>query len=395
MGKVGIVIVVFLVLAVALVIGAMLGCYTSGGRLGNIGQVFEPPFGGNRVVRILMLGEDNTGLSGDRRGLSDTIMLISIDLDAKHLAALSIPRDTRIDLSTYGYGMCKINAAHVYGGPAMTEMVVEQLIGIRPDYYIKTNIEGFKSLVDTLGGVEIYVEKDMHYRDRHGGLYINLKKGRQLLDGEKAMQYVRFRHDVMGDITRIERQQKFMKALSEKALAAQNIPKLPYTIRAVMKNVKTDMTPKDAVCLATFVSQLDMSRVKTGMLPGAPQNIDGVSYWIADPPERITEVVQELFFPPTPGLPTIEVLNGSGIDGAAQQVAAALRQQGYDVVSVGNAGSYDHTSTDVVSHNETQGADQVAAILGSSIVEYKKDPSAKADITVIVGKNCALISPIN
>ena len=298
MTRVGAVFTILLSLAVATGIGALLGYYFPGiSFIRRVQEVYEPPFGGKTIVRILVLGEDNTGGTKSKpRGLSDTIMLVSIDTSTNRIAALSIPRDTRVDLDGYG-GQCKINASHVFGGPTLTEMAVEQLVGIKADYYIKTNVEGFKRSVDILGGVEMDVEKDMRYRDRRGGLYINLRKGPQLLDGEKAMQYVRFRHDVMGDITRIQRQQKFLKALAQKALSPVNLPKLPRIIRTIRSNVKTDLTLRDMLELAKLSRKADINQVRMETLPGVPQNIGGASYWICDPGQT-AQVVQDLFFTP-------------------------------------------------------------------------------------------------
>ena len=389
MGSFGVVLLILFALLAAVGIGALLGYYTSGGGLGGVRKVFEPPFDGRRTVRILMLGEDNTGLAEDRRGLSDTIILTSVDLDNKHVAAISIPRDTRVDLGEYG--TCKINAAHVHGGPMLTAQVVGELTGVQPDYYVKTNIEGFKELVDILGGVQIYVEKNMNYDDNWGKLHIHLKKGMQRLDGEKAMQYVRFRHDTFGDITRIQRQQKFLKALAEKALAPENLPKLPRTIRAVLRNVDTNLGPRDAISLARFFSKLDMERVKTETIPGVPETIGGASYWIADP-VATAEIVKQLFFPPMPALPTVEVLNGSGIVGAAQKVGNALSQHGYDVLYIENADSNKYTSSEVIVHNpEALDIEQIADIMNTDTIKKEENPSAKADVTVIVGKDCLII----
>ena len=391
MGKVGFVLLVFFVLAVAVAAGALLGYYTSGTFIGHgLRQAFGPPFGGKKLVRILMLGEDNTGCNKSKPlGLSDTIILVSINFETKHVAAVSIPRDTRVDLDSYG-GVRKINAAHALGGPALTEMAVEDLIDVRPDYYIKTNVEGFAQSVDILGGVEIDVEKDMRYRDRRGGLYINLKKGRQLLDGDKAMQYVRFRHDAMGDIARIERQQTFLKALAGKALSPGNFPRLPRLMMSILRNVETDLTPHDALYLAKFARDINLDQVEMAMLPGVPQTIGGISYWIADY-EKTAQVVRELFFPElVVRLPKVEVLNGSGMNGAAQRVADTLRQQGYEITAVGDADSSSYDSSQVICHSSnTQYAYQIASIVNSSTVRQEYDPASKADVTVIVGKNCA------
>lgn len=383
------ILIVLAVMAVAVVIGAFLGFHTAGVRFtGSISEVFSPPFGGKKIVRILVLGEDDTGgRKAKPRGLSDTIILASIDIETKHMAALSIPRDTQVDLDGYG-GVCKINAAHVYGGPTLAALAVEQLVGVKPDYYLKTNVPGFKKSVDILGGIDLYVEKNMRYTDRWGGLYINLKKGYQHLDGDKAMQYVRFRHDALGDIARIERQQKFMKALAKKALSPSKLPKLPRVVAEIQKNVQTDMTARDMVFLARYLGRLDFNNVRMEMLPGAPQNIRGISYWIPDQ-ARIAEAVQELFFPQlVVHLPKVEVLNGSGIAGAAQQVAAALRERGYEVTSVGNAESFDYASSEIITHTaDVQDVNQIASIVNSSSVRHQDNSTAKADVTIIIGKD--------
>ncbi|HUV05576.1 MAG TPA: LCP family protein [Armatimonadota bacterium] len=392
MGKVGFAILVFFVLVVSAGAGALLGYLTAGTFIGHgFRQALQPPFGGRKLVRILILGEDNTGRSKSKpMGLSDTVILASINFETKHVAALSIPRDTKVDLDGYG-GVRKINAAHALGGPALAGIAVGSIVGVKPEYYVKTNVEGFAHSVDILGGVVIDVEKDMRYRDRRGGLYINLKKGRQLLDGDKAMQYVRFRHDAMGDIARIERQQKFLKALAAKALAPENFPKLPRLMASILKNVETDLTPRDAVYLAKFVRKVDLDRVQMAMLPGVPQTIGGASYWIADT-EKAAQVVRELFFPETVvRLPKVEVLNGSGMNGAGQRVADILRQHGYEITSVGNADSGSYASSQVICHSSNvQYANQIAGIVNSSTVKQEYDPSVKADVTVIVGRNCAL-----
>jgi polyisoprenyl-teichoic acid--peptidoglycan teichoic acid transferase len=393
MSRIGWVVVMLLVMCVSAGIGMFLGVHFPGINLGlGITHVFQPPFEGKKTVYILTLGEDDTGIRHQKtkvHGLSDTIMLVSIDMETKRVAALSIPRDTRIDLDGYG-GQCKINASHVRGGPMLTCLAVERLVGIRPDYYIKTNLEGFRKCVDILGGVEIDVEKNMHYTDTWGGLYIDLKKGRQLLNGEKAMQYVRFRHDAMGDITRIERQQKFLKVLAKKAVSPGNLPRLPRIMSALMTNVETNLTLKDLIFMAELAKETDMSQVKTATLPGAPQMIGGASYWIANA-EETAKIVQELFYPPLPSLPKVEVLNGSGIAGSAQKVAEELQHRGYEVVSVGNADSFDYASSEVISRKtDPQMAKQIAGIINTSVIRQESSEDARPGVTVIVGKDCQL-----
>lgn len=386
MGRVGTVILVIVSLIAAGSLGSFLGFYLSKGSMNfRVSEIFDRPFDGAPVVRILVLGEDNTGVKNGR-GLSDTIILASIDFNANRVAAISIPRDTRVDLDGGGRNG-KINAGYVSGGPAATCLLVSELTGVRPDYYVVTNIEGFKGTVDAVGGVEIDVDKNMRYSDRRGGLFINLKKGLQILDGDKAMQYVRFRHDTMGDITRIQRQQKFLKALASKAAEPANLPRLPGIMDAVLKNVRTDMSPKDMLHLAKFASKLDLSAVEMATLPGVPDTIGGVSYWVVDRAET-AQVVQDLFYPPNGRLPTVEVLNGSGISGAAAKVAEMLREKGYSVKAVGNAETFDFVSCEIICHDDSEdGARELAAMLNSKTIKLQPDESAPADVTIIVGRD--------
>jgi len=141
--------------------------------------------------------------------------------------------------------------------------------------------------------VEIDIEKDMHYVDRKQRLYIHLKKGYRLLDGKKAMQYVRFRHDPLGDLGRIQRQQKFLKALAAKMFQWQEVDRLPELTRQIMEQLETDMTTREVLHLARFGKDLPPERIFTAVLPGQPQNIDGVSYYIPDE-TRVTHALDEL-----------------------------------------------------------------------------------------------------
>lgn len=388
-----VVLIVVLVLAAAAGIGVFVGHYTTRYELGaTIREVFEQPFDGKRSVYILMLGEDNSQVRNKQpsRGLCDTIILMRVDLANKRVAALSIPRDTRVNLS--GYYPMKINATHVVSGPVLTQMAVRQLVGIQPDYYVKTGIDGFIKTVDILGGVEFDVERNMKYTDRWGGLYIDLKKGRQMLDGDKAAQYVRFRHDAMGDLNRIQRQQAFLKALAKKALSPVNLPKLPRIMEAVLENMESDLTVKEAIYLAKLASEIDMDEVKTAMLPGEPRDIGGISYWIASP-RQTAGVVDDLFFP-RPQLPSVEVLNGTGVPGTAHRVAEMLKEHGYEIAAVGNAESFDCTRTEIIGHKEqAQGEDQIASILSVGHVKRNEESSSSADVTVIIGKDYVLAHP--
>lgn len=265
--------------------GAMLGYNQYARKPVTIQELVTPAYKGMPRIHILALGVDQES------GNTDTIIVATVDFEKKAVYALSIPRDTRADIP--GHRTFKINAAYAWGGLETAKQAVENLLGIPIDRVVLVRLEGFKRIVDLLGGVEIDIEKDMHYVDRKQKLYIHLKKGYRLLDGEKAMQYVRFRHDPLGDLGRIQRQQKFLKALATRMFQWQEIDKLPELTRQIMEQIETDMTTREVLHLARFGKDLPPERIFMGVLPGQPQNMNGLSYYIPDE-TRVTHALDEL-----------------------------------------------------------------------------------------------------
>jgi len=368
-------------------------------------QLAQPPFGGREFIRILAIGEDNTAKRNKNgRGLSDTIMVAAVDLRNKTVRAVSIPRDTRVDIP--GHGIQKINAAHVFGGPDLVRRMAEQLLGVTIDYYVRTDIDGLKNIVDSVGGVGIEIEKDMNYTDRRGGLRIHLRKGYRHLNGDQALQYVRFRHDAWGDVGyemvdgkkvatgRIVRQQKFLRALARQMMQVQNLPKLPSLVAEMYDKgyVETDMSLVDIKALVKIARDILPEDMAMETVPGMPQNIGGVSYWIPDPEATKEVVAQMLEWNPTPSAASlsVEVLNGSGVDGIASRVAERLEAMGYKVVSTGNAPSYDYDRCAVICRGgvNTQ-VRELAKIFSCAEVKEasgRTNPGSP-DVTVIVGKD--------
>lgn len=371
----------------------------------GIRQLVQRPFGGRTLVRVIAIGEDNTSKgSKSVRGLSDTIMVAAIDLENKSIKAVSIPRDTRVSIP--GHGTQKINSAHVFGGPELTKQVSEQLLGVTIDYYIKTNIDGLEGIVDSIGGVGIEIEKDMHYTDRRGGLKIRLKKGYRHLDGNQALQYVRFRHDRFGDVGyeivdgkrvaagRVVRQQKFSRALARHMLQMQNLPKLPSLVAEMYEKdyVETDMSLRDMKEMIQIARDVLPEDMEMDTVPGEPQTIGGGSYWIADLEETARVVARLLEFRPQAESTAfdVEVLNGSGVEGRAHKIADALQSMGYQVVSVGNADRFDYERSRIICRNGvTPGVKQLAQVIScTEITETANGAAAPAEVTVIVGKDC-------
>ena len=186
---------------------------------------------------------------------------------------MSIPRDTMINES---WDIKKINSVYARTGSSISALSnrIKKLVGFKPDFYVKVDLSMFVELVDLVGGVEFDVPQDMNYKDPYQDLYINLKKGVQTLDGDKAMQLVRFRGYADGDIGRVKVQQDFLKALVKECLSLKHWGKIKAYIDLALDNVETDLDFGSVVWFASNVMglnkapMLDMSNVNTCTIPG-------------------------------------------------------------------------------------------------------------------------------
>ncbi|HEY9632815.1 MAG TPA: LCP family protein [Coleofasciculaceae cyanobacterium] len=237
-------------------------------------------------VRNAPLNSQNLGYEAQVNsfdGLSDVMLLLRFDPETEKMTVLSIPRDTRVTMD--GYGTIKINSANVNGGPAASARLVSQMLnGVQIDRYVRVNVGGVQKLVDALGGVNVNVPKNMKYKDDAQHLYINLKKGRQHLDGEQTLQLLRFRHDENGDIGRIERQQMVMRALIEQTINPVTLGRFPQILSVVQSHLDTNLNVEELFALAGFAVKTDRSKVQMLMMPGYASS-DGrqnVSYWLPD-----------------------------------------------------------------------------------------------------------------
>lgn len=251
-----------------------------------------PPIVEGQRLNVLLLGID--ARRGETMARTDSIILASVDPKSKQMSLLSIPRDTRVNIPKHGWD--KINSATVYGGPQLSMKVVSELLGIPVKYYVLTNFSGFKDIVDALGGVTLDVEQNMYHEDEtDGGIYeINLRKGVQRLDGDKALQYVRYRDYDLGDIDRTKYQQKFLVALAKEMLQPSTITRLPKLVPEINRYVKTNLSVGDLVTMSSAARHLGDGNIVCQTLPGRPLDINGGSYWGVDPAEA-RQMVTNLF----------------------------------------------------------------------------------------------------
>jgi LCP family protein required for cell wall assembly len=242
----------------------------------------------------------NLLMVGINQGLTDVIMVASLDLENKRVDLISVPRDTHYPRKGKSLGGQKINAVHRDEGiPGLATAVSDVLLGMPINYYAVVDYEGIKTMVDAVGGVPIDVEFYMHYEDPRATppLVIDIEEGFQVLDGEKAVQYIRFRKGSggsqgyrEGDIGRIGTQQKFMKAAFAQGLE-HGIVK---TAKVVSQNVDSDVDVAFATRLARLALKMDKEDFQTHMVPGNSGPIGELSFWHAN--SRETEVmIREIY----------------------------------------------------------------------------------------------------
>lgn len=342
------------------------------------------PFKSSKL-NILVIGYDSS-INGPPR--ADTILLASIDLKTREVGVLSIPRDTRVSIP--GHGVNRINAAHAFGGIDLTVQTLESFLNVPIDYYVETDFDGFARIIDAVGGVELTIKEPLHYVDKAGGLYIDLPAGRQKLNGEEALEYVRFREELKGDIGRIERQQKFLKAMVKSLLNPDIIVKLPAIYKETRKAVNTNIPIQDISPFVHLIKDMKMEQFKTVMLPGEPKYINGASYWIADR-EKLEILVNNLIRSKeyiTNSQYQISILNGNGVPGLANRLASEIEKYGFKIGKVANADNFNYKQT-LIKYFDTRDkkiALGIRRLIGGKIVyQGIEEDEEKDNLEIIIG----------
>ena len=237
------------------------------------------------VINVAVLGTDEDGFR------ADVNMLVSFNTTTKELHMISVPRDTRVvmtdemirHLNKEGkyipqqngvYGQCKLTELHAYAGEGnrstFSVAMMEELLGVKVDYYIKFDLTAFKKVVDAVGGVDFYVPMNMYWdMTDTGGPLINLREGMQHLDGEKAEQLVRFRDGyAQKDLKRIAVQQEFIMALIEKVCSSETLlNRLDDLVEVVLDCTESDITVAEALKYVKYVKDLDPAKITSDTVP--------------------------------------------------------------------------------------------------------------------------------
>ncbi|MDR1377875.1 MAG: LCP family protein [Synergistaceae bacterium] len=373
------------------------------------------------TVNLLVVGLDD--VDGVRR--SDAIALACFDLDNQSIRMISIPRDSRVFIP--GRHWDKINHAYVYGGINLLKETVMNLLNVGINYYAIINYDSFPRIINLMGGIDIYVEKKLAYTDYSAKLFINIPKGQQHMPGKTVLEYVRFRHDPLGDIGRVQRQQRVISLLLEK-LKSRSLTNIASVVSEAVAAVNTDLSPRDAIKLMQFANSLPGDRIKVAMAPGKASYIGDVSYWIlditqltpllvADPNEESPsglgsngiapgglvrgQFVDETTVTP-PGLSEetfldlvgqigkIGILNGDGANGLGKRASQIFQKLGVDVVYTGNARHFDYYTSNIVypegaTESDRQAAEALARLCGISNKSLVQKNRTASMVSVILG----------
>ncbi|MGI6039361.1 MAG: LCP family protein [Clostridiales bacterium] len=207
---------------------------------------------------------------------ADTLIVGTIDINRKTMHALSIPRDTKVDAKR---SIKKINGSLGRGGVSLVRKEIATIVGFEPDFTVKVDLAGFISLVDAIDGVDFDVPYRMHYDDPTQDLHIHFEPGMQHLDGQKAMELVRYRGHIGSDFSRIEMQQNFLMAVAKKLLTPRNITKVETFAKIYAENVETDLSVGNLIWFGMKAFEIGTDNIKMDTLPTYTKDPDVNPYY--------------------------------------------------------------------------------------------------------------------
>jgi polyisoprenyl-teichoic acid--peptidoglycan teichoic acid transferase len=331
-------------------------------------------------------------------GLSDTMMLLRFDPVNQRVVVMGIPRDTKIQ--TPDGRDEKINAVdRERGVGAAAQEVSKVLQGVPIDRYIRLNSQGVEKLIDALGGVTVTVPKDIKYQDDSQHFYINLKAGRQHLDGQKLLGYMRFRNDANGDIGRMQRQQTVIQAFTQQVLNPMTVARIPDLYATLKEHLDTNLTVEEILALGGFSLHTGKSKMQTLMLPG-DYNGDGkrgTSYWLSD--EKGIQNLMARYFDrgnlnleqSRPSNIRINIQDTSYFPDATDRLVRRLSKAGYSNISIDKNVKIkeDLATTQIIAQKgDPQVAQGIALVLGG-IGDVRVDTSGQlyTDVTIKLGRD--------
>ena len=406
---------IFLLLLIVLIcVGGYFGYKTmknGGGLKGMLAALF-----GQDIEKVENLDRIDFILLGQSGGLTDSIIVCSYDPKTQEAVMLSIPRDTFIGKNkNKATGYDKINSLYSDKNPEKLINAVNDITGLNIQYYILIDTKALIKLVDEIGGVTFNVPINMNYDDSTQNLHIHLKAGEQLIDGAKAEQLLRFRHNNNGssysteygdnDYGRMRTQREFIAVALKQTLKAENILKIGSLLDIVKENVKTNIDFEIAKKYIPFAVEFNTENIKTGMLPGKSELTNGVWVYIYDK-EKTEEMINELFFNSEQedeneekGESTsetkkqevsnvkIEILNGSSKTNILSKIAEDMKSAGFNVIKTGSTTKTTKTMIVNYTNQSSEICNMIKQALGAGNISNSTTSNSSLDITVIIGED--------
>ena len=373
------------------------------------------------------------GISTDQENvdLTDTIIVASYNPNTQKATLLSIPRDTYTGKNpAKATAYEKINALYSRKHrPDETLAAVNEITGLDIKYYVVVKTEALIKMVDVIGGVTFNVPIDMNYDDTSQDLHIHLQAGEQVLDGDKAEQLVRFRHNNDGtsypeeygdnDIGRMRTQRDFITQVIKQTAKPENIFKLGEMLDVAKEYVITNIDFDAAKDYIPYAVEFNTDNLLTETLPGTPSNKNEAGTWVYIYNKKETQaLIQELFYDRDKTAETsdeeqdattsnttntsstinsshlssksdikIEVLNGSGVSSNLQTVVTDLGEAGYKVTRTGTTNATSKTS--IINKKDVNSTylTNMKEILETGTIQSSQSSSSKVDVTIIIGKD--------
>lgn len=427
-----------IILVIVIAIGSWFGykVYSNGGGEFNMKGVLAT-LAGHDEKTLKNLPKIYCLVTGQSQNLTDTIMVCSYDPKTQKAAILSIPRDTFVGTNkNTATAYNKINALY-QTSPQKTLDAVNQITGLDIKYYLNIDTKALKQVVDSIGGVDFEVPINMDYDDVSQNLHIHLKAGYQHLDGDKAEQVVRFRHNNNGtsypseygdnDLGRMKTQRAFIEAVVKKLATPVTLTKLPELIKLGESNVTTNLDASMAKDYAPYAVEFKTENLKTETLPGTPQMINSISFFLHNKQET-AKMVEELFGDEeelqenakteeseatnktvntqknstsieekTSNVTQeekndnskikIEVLNGTSDTKKLESIKTKLKEQGYNIVKTGITSNTAKTSIINRTFKSTKIIEEIKKNLSNIGIVSSGSDNSNVDITIIIGND--------